>query len=120
MIAVHDIGTVVLHRQHDSVVLGHFAEFAHGLDNKMTSVALPKAVLVVAVRVIVRREAVIKSDPTPRSEELADWRAQILREPDALPHVADHRFSLDGHGTRQITVWRDCAEFDTEFAGEIA
>ena len=120
LIAVDDIGTMVLHREHDAVVLGHLAELAHGLDDELTAVAFPKPVLVIAVGIVVSRQAVIERDPAPCGEDLADWRAQVVREFDALAHVADHGFALNGHGARKVAIRRDRAQLDSELAGEIA
>ena len=90
---------MILHREYDAVVLGNFAELAHGIDDEPTAVSFPKPVLVVVVCVVVGRETIIERDATPRGEDLADRRTQIARELDALPYVADHGFALNGNRT---------------------
>jgi hypothetical protein len=39
---------------------------------------------------------------------------------DALAHIANHRFALAGHGTRQIAIGRHGAQRQFEFSGQIA
>ena len=111
---------MILHREDDAVVLGHFAELAHGLNDEAPAVSFPKPVLVVIVGVVVRRETVMERDATPRGEDLADRRAQIARQLDAFPHIADHGFALNRDGARKITVGRDRAQLESDVAGEIA
>ena len=65
------------------------------------TILLPEAVLIEAVRVVVRAAAVMHGDPAPRREELADGGADVARELDAFPHVADRGLALAGQYDHQ-------------------
>ena len=80
LITVDDVGPMVLHREHDAVIIGNLAEFAHGFDHEPSTVALPESVLVVAVGIVVCGEAIMERDAAPCREDLADRGAQVVRQ----------------------------------------
>ena len=89
-------------------------------DHEAPAVAFPIPVLVVPVGVVVGGEAVVERDSAPGGEDLADRRAEVVRELDALAGVADHGLPLDRHGTGEIAVRGDRADRQPDFAREVA
>jgi hypothetical protein len=117
---VDDVRSVILEREDDALVLRKRGQLANGVDDERASVFLPVPILVEAVRVVVGAAPVMDRHAPPGREDLADRRAEIAREPDALANVADHGLALRAHGARKVAVRRHRADWHVQFTGEIA
>ena len=79
LVVVHDVGTVVLHRQDDAIVLGDLGQLAEAIDHEPAAVAFPVAVLIVSVGLVIGCQPVVDRNPPPGSKDLAQRRPDITR-----------------------------------------